>query len=110
MTKKKQDGDIIKDIVDGNKFNNEVLFSTTETIDIKFKLVFVSNNLMNFDADSGIKRRLIHFEFRNKFVVEQELEKERAIHKIGKVFPLDNKLISKFHNNDDYKNALIHIL
>jgi len=65
---------------------------------------------MNFDADSGIKRRLIHFEFRNKFVVPQELEKERAIHKIGKVYPLDNKLISRFHNNDDYKNALIHIL
>jgi hypothetical protein len=43
-------------------------------------------------------------------VAQQDLEKERANHKIGKVFQLDNSLVSKFHNNDDYKNALIHIL
>ena len=39
---------------------------------------------MNFDADSGIKRRLIHFEFRNKFVAQQDLEKERLNHKMVK--------------------------
>jgi hypothetical protein len=43
-------------------------------------------------------------------VAQQDLEKERANHKIGKVFALDNSLVTKFHNNDDYKNALIHIL
>ena len=63
LDKKKIDGDLLKDTVDGNKMNNEVLFSTTEKIDINFKLMFLSNNLMNFDSDSGIKRRLIHFEF-----------------------------------------------
>ena len=110
LDKKKVDADLIKDVVDGNQINNEVLFATTEKIDINFKLMFLSNNLMNFDADSGIKRRLIHFEFRNKFVAQQDLEKERLNHKIGKVFALDNSLVSKFHNNDDYKNALIHIL
>jgi hypothetical protein len=110
LDKKKVDADLIKDVVDGNQINNEVLFATTEKIDINFKLKFLSNNLMNFDADSGIKRRLIHFEFRNKFVALQDLEKERVNHKIGKVFALDNNLVSKFHNNDDYKNALIHIL
>jgi phage/plasmid-associated DNA primase len=110
LDKKKVDADLIKDVVDGNQINNEVLFATTEKIDINFKLMFLSNNLMNFDADSGIKRRLIHFEFRNKFVALQDLEKERVNHKIGKVFALDNNLVSKFHNNDDYKNALIHIL
>jgi phage/plasmid-associated DNA primase len=110
LDKKKVDADLIKDVVDGNKINNEVLFATTEKIDINFKLMFLSNNLMNFDADSGIKRRLIHFEFRNKFVSLQDLEKERINHKIGKVFALDNSLVSKFHNNDSYKNALIHIL
>jgi len=97
-------------VVDGNQINNEVLFATTEKIDINFKLMFLSNNLMNFDADSGIKRRLIHFEFRNKFVSLQDLEKERINHKIGKVFALDSSLVSKFHTNDSYKNALIHIL
>jgi hypothetical protein len=110
LDKKKVDADLIKDVVDGNQINNEVLFSTTEKIDINFKLMFLSNNLMNFDADSGIKRRLIHFEFRNKFVALQDLEKERVNHKIGQVYALDNSLVNKFHNNDDYKNALIHIL
>jgi len=65
LDKKKVDADLIKDVADGNKMNNEVLFSTTEKIDINFKLMFLSNNLMNFDSDSGIKRRLIHFEFKN---------------------------------------------
>jgi hypothetical protein len=110
LDKKKVDADLIKDVVDGNQINNEVLFSTTEKIDINFKLMFLSNNLMNFDADSGIKRRLIHFEFRNKFVAQQDLEKERVNHKIGQVYALDNSLVNKFHVNDDYKNALIHIL
>jgi hypothetical protein len=110
LDKKKVDADLIKDVVDGNQINNEVLFSTTEKIDINFKLMFLSNNLMNFDADSGIKRRLIHFEFRNKFVAQQDLEKERVNHKIGKVYALDNSLVNKFHSNDDYKNALVHIL
>ena len=57
-----------------------------------------------------LKDVLFTFEFRNKFVAQQDLEKERLNHKIGKVFALDNSLVSKFHNNDDYKNALIHIL
>jgi phage/plasmid-associated DNA primase len=110
LDKKKVDADLIKDVVDGNKMNNEVLFSTTEKIDINFKLMFLSNNLMNFDADSGIKRRLIHFEFKNKFVEKADLEKEKANHKIGEVYVLDKSLVSKFHDNDDYKNALIHVL
>ena len=110
LDKKKVDADLIKDVVDGNQINNEVLFPTTEKIDINFKLILLSNNLMNFDADSRIKRRLIHFEFRNKFVAQQDLEKERANHKIGKVYALDNSLVNKFHVNDDYKNALVHIL
>jgi len=76
--------------------NNEVLFSTTEKIDINFKLMFLSNNLMNFDADSGIKRRLIHFEFKNKFVDKEDIEKERINHRVGSVFEVDRTLTKKF--------------
>ena len=108
--KKKVDVDLMKDVVDGNKMNNEVLFSTTETIAILFKLMFLSNNLMNFDADSGIKRRLIHFDFKNKFVDKDNIEKEKLTHKVGEVYPLDNTLLMKFKNCDEYKNALVHLL
>jgi hypothetical protein len=100
----------MKDIIDGNKINNEVLFSTTEKINIMFKLLFFSNNLMNFDADSGIKRRLIHFEFKNKFVDKNDFEKEKENHKIGQVFVVDRNLLTKFNTSDDYKNVLIHLL
>jgi phage/plasmid-associated DNA primase len=109
LDKKKVDADLLKDVVDGNKMNNEVLFSTTEKIDINFKLMFLSNNLMNFDADSGIKRRLIHFEFKNKFVDKEDIEKERLIHKVGTVFEVDRTLLNKF-KSDEYKNALISLL
>jgi len=110
LDKKKVDADLLKDVVDGNKMNNEVLFSTTEKIDINFKLMFLSNNLMNFDADSGIKRRLIHFEFKNKFVDKEDIEKERINHRVGSVFEVDRTLTKKFQYNDDYKNALVHLL
>jgi len=110
LDKKKVDADLLKDVVDGNKMNNEVLFSTTEKIDINFKLMFLSNNLMNFDADSGIKRRLIHFEFKNKFVDKEDIEKERINHRVGSVFEVDRTLTKKFQCNDEYKNALIHLL
>jgi len=108
--KSKQDMDLMKDVVDGNIINNEVLFSTTEKINITFKLLFFSNNLMNFDADSGIKRRLMYIEFKNKFVDKNDYEKEKEKHKIGQVFVVDRGLLSKFNNNDDYKNALVHLL
>lgn len=110
LDKKKVDADLLKDVVDGNKMNNEVLFSTTEKIDINFKLMFLSNNLMNFDADSGIKRRLIHFEFKNKFVDKEDIEKERINHRVGAVYEVDRTLTKKFQCNDEYKNALIHLL
>ena len=110
IDKKKQDMDILKDFVDGNKYNYEVLFGTESELDIQFKLLFLSNNLMNFDSDAGIKRRLIHLEFKNKFVDKEEIEEERKKHKIGSVYEVDRHLQKKFQNNDAYKNALIHIL
>ena len=108
--KKKQDAELMKDVVDGNKMNNEVLFSTTEKIMIQFKLLFLSNKLMNFDADNGMKRRIIHFDFKNKFVEKENVEKEQLIHKEGKVYPLDKTLQIRFRDCDELKNALVHIL
>ena len=46
----------------------------------------------------------------NKFVEKADLDKEKSNHKIGEVYVLDKSLVSKFHDNDDYKNALIHVL
>jgi hypothetical protein len=43
-------------------------------------------------------------------VDKNDFEKEKEKHKIGQVFIVDRSLISKFNDNDDYKNVLIHLL
>ena len=109
LDKKKIDGDLLKDTVDGNKMNNEVLFGTSEEIQIMFKLLFFSNNLMNFDSDPGIKRRMITVFFNSKFVDAEEYEKEKETNNNGSVFVKDKSLLKKF-DNDDFKNAFVHII
>ena len=110
LDKKKTDGDLLKDIVDGNKMNNEVLFGTTEKIDISFKLMFFSNNIMNFDADSGIKRRMIAMEFNSIFAEAEDLEDKRATYPNSDVFQIDRNLLDMFKNNVEYKNAFMHLI
>ena len=109
LDKKKIDGDLLKDTVDGNKINNEVLFGTTEKIKINFKLFFFSNNLMNFDSDQGIRRRAIMMFFKNKFVDPEDYEKESKTYTEGNVYKKDFGLVQKFEK-DEYKLALVHIL
>jgi hypothetical protein len=109
LDKKKIDGDLLKDTVDGNKMSNEVLFGTTEDIQIKFKLLFFSNNLMNFDSDQGIKRRTISVFFNSKFVDEEDYEREKENYKGGNVYKKNKTLLDRF-NDDDYKNAFVHLI
>lgn len=106
---KKIDAQMLKDIVDGDRIENEIMFGTTENIAIDFKLFFLSNNIMNFDTDEGIKRRNISIYFNSKFVDEENLEKEKETYKLGPVFVKDKNLLKKFEQ-EDYKNALVHIL
>lgn len=110
LDKKKIDGDLLKDTVDGNKMNNEVLFGTTEKIKINFKLFFFSNNLMNFDSDQGIRRRAIMIYFKNKFVDPEDYEKECQTYTDGNVYKKDLGLVQRFENDDRYKLAFVHIL
>jgi hypothetical protein len=107
LDKGKIDGDLLKDVVDGDTINNEVLFGTTEPIDINFKLMFFSNNLMNFDNDAGIERRTITTELKSKFVPEADYETEKASN--PNVFVKDPHFLDKF-DSPEYKNALVHLL
>jgi phage/plasmid-associated DNA primase len=99
VDKKKTDGELLKDIVDGNKMNNEVLFGTTEKIDIFFKLLFFSNNIMNLDADSGIKRRMIAMEFNSIFTDQEDFAEKKATYPNSDVFLIDRNLLSLFKTN-----------
>ena len=110
VDKKKTDGELLKDIVDGNKMNNEVLFGTTEKIDIFFKLLFFSNNIMNLDADSGIKRRMIAMEFNSIFTDQEDFAEKKATYPNSDVFLIDRNLLSLFKTNIEYKIAFMHLV
>ena len=108
LDKSKINIQLLKDIVDGNSIKNEVMYGTAEDIKIEFKLMFLSNNLMNFDNDEGFKRRTITTYFNSKFVDEADYEHEGTISDTP-VFKKDKSLLKKFED-DEYKNALVHIL
>ena len=110
LSKGKIDSELIKDLVDGNGINNEVMFGTTEYIDILFKLMFLSNNFMNFETDAGLKRRMINIEFKSRFVSADKVEDVKKEDLTNpNIFPLDFGLLKRF-SNPDYLNAIVHIV
>ena len=60
--------DLIKDICDGASINNEVMYGTTEKINIKCKIIATSNYTPKFKNDNGIKRRYKQLQFNSQFV------------------------------------------
>ncbi|MFN9110065.1 MAG: DUF5906 domain-containing protein [Bacteroidota bacterium] len=110
VDKKKANIGLLKDVVDGNKLEVEVLFGTTKEVEIDFKLLFFSNNIMNFDTDGGIRRRAIIIDFMNKFVDAEKFEEEKKVYKRGNVYIRDDNWLKNFENNDAYKLAFVHIL
>ena len=51
---------------------------------------------MNFDADSGIKRRMIAMEFNSIFAEAEDLEDKRATYPNSDVFQIDRNLLDMF--------------
>ena len=89
---------------DGDKINNEVLFKTTEEIEILFKLNIISNHDPQFSTDAGMRRRGLLMNFTNTFVEEDDY-----IPGVKGVYKKDKRLLNLFQNND-YKLAFFHIL
>jgi P4 family phage/plasmid primase-like protien len=110
IEKGKVNTELLKDIVDGDKIENEILFSTTEEINIDFKLFIISNHMLRFNTDPGIARRLICMEFNTRFSEPSEYEKEKEEFKDRHVFEKDLSLIHNFENNIDYKNAFANLI
>ena len=97
---------LYKDFVDGDLINNEILFSTTEKINITFKLNVISNHDPNFKADEGMLRRGILVNHTNKFYDNDEYEKCKNNTGVY----LKNKWILEKYKKEEYKNALFHLL
>jgi P4 family phage/plasmid primase-like protien len=75
LRRKKLNESLYKDLVDGDKLNNEVLYSTTEEIKIKFKLDIITNNDPNFNNDNGMVRRGILINFTNRFIDKEDYDR-----------------------------------
>lgn len=98
--KKTIDSQMFKEIADGDKISNEVMFGTTEGIVLKAKPFITSNYTPKFDKqDKGVERRYKHLQFNSVF---------------GEVEDIENL---KFKKNRNFKediincrNEIVHIL
>lgn len=94
----------LKDAVDGNKQNCEVMYGTNIEGSFQCKWNFLGQREPNIKEDEGILRRGIIQNYNSKFtdkVDEDDWESNR--------FPLVMNYQNKY-DDDDYKNAYLHLL
>ena len=108
IDRKRLDSDLIKDIVDGDKIGgNEVLYGTSEDIPLHCKLTLISNQVIRFNTDSGLKRRGLLLELNNLFLEAKKYETYKG--KKG-VYKIDQELIKNFETNDLYKLSFVQLI
>ena len=106
LDRSKIDIEKLKDFVDGDKIGgNEVLYGTTETIELHCKLFCTSNKDPIFDCDQGVLRRGLLEILTNKFVEAPDYDKSKK-----GLYIRDKNLENKFKYNDIYKLAFIKLL
>jgi len=108
IAKGQQDVELIKDMADGEEFQNEVLYGTERTIRMNAKLFFVSNGEPKFASDEGIGRRYRYVEFQSKFYDSEadynESKKDPRFHY------MKDSTVSDFLRSDEGITALLGIL
>ena len=68
LSKKKLNAEIMKEIGDGLKMENEVMFGTSEILDIMFKMWILTNNIPTIDArDTAVFNRYKHLSYGSHF-------------------------------------------
>ena len=103
LSKRKQDNEIIKTVCDGTSIKYKVMYGGMATMPITLKLFIVSNHTLNFDADNGLKRRLVVNQLDSDFV--DGLEEDDEINcKFKKDINFGETLQTK------YKHALLGLI
>lgn len=97
------DVDLYKDIVDGNHIRNNIMFGTSEYVNINFKLNILTNHIPKFENDKGILRRGLMSELHTEFLDEENFKNKKGTY-------LLNKDILKKYTTNEYKQALFDIL
>ena len=106
MNKNKLDISKLKEFVDGNDTNCNIMYGTSQLIKIDAKLIIATNNNPVFDTDNGITRRGIIVECKNKFLDKEQYDKIKNKNNVY----LKNKKIMDLFNDDKYKCAFINLL
>lgn len=104
LGKSKLNESLYKDLVDGDKINNEVLFKTTEELQILFKLNIISNHNPKFSTDAGMKRRGLMMTLTNKFVEKDDYNPSEK-----GTYVKDKRLLDMFQT-DECKLAFFSLL
>ena len=102
---------LIKELANGTYITNEVMYGTTEKINIYGKAFILSNYTPKFKSDGGMARRFIQLNFNSKFIDTGKLAckfDERPV-KNSLEFPMDKQLSSKFQENDN-RDAFVRII
>ena len=106
MNKNKLDISKLKEFVDGNDTNCNIMYGTSDLVKVDAKLIIATNNSPVFDTDNGILRRGILIECNNKFVDKDTYDKLK--HKKG-IYLKDERIMDLF-DVDEYKRAFINLL
>ena len=106
MNKNKLDISKLKEFVDGNDTNCNIMYGTSELVKIDAKLIIATNNNPVFDTDNGIARRGILVECKNKFVDKKVYEKLKDK---SNIYLKDERIMDLF-NDDNYRCAFINLL
>jgi phage/plasmid-associated DNA primase len=103
MSNKEQDINMLKQLGDGKKIKNEIMYGTDETINVLCKMFFLSNCQANLKVDGGIGNRYRQICHNSSF---QPQYKEDNIEKLQ--FKQNRELAGLL--KDKYKHALIQLL
>jgi len=90
---KNLDASFLKEISDGRRINYEVMYGTSETIEVTCKVFIVSNNTPVFKTDGGLKNRYRQCQFNSHFGAGNTEDNYKT-----KEFIQDKKLLKKFEN------------
>jgi hypothetical protein len=103
VSKKKQDVEFMKKLADGTPQPYKVMYGCMSVMPISFKLFFVSNHTLSFDADNGFNRRLIMEQLDSDFVDDLEEDDEANCR-----FVKDRSFGEKLQTT--YKHALLDLI
>ena len=104
---------LIKELANGTYITNEVMYGTTEKINIYGKTFILSNYTPDFKSDGGMARRYVQMNFNSKFIDAGKLpgKFEDRPGKKPLEFPMDKQLSTKFQipdNRDAFVRIILH--